>query len=730
MILPENAQPGDVIEVGQQFYIKASSSLADDRTRVLLHGDTFAVFDRSGDIHTLGLGQQGIFRKETRHLSQLELRICDVRPLLLSSTIREDNVLFAVDLTNPDLRLASGAMAPRGTLHIYRTKFLTDLVCYDRITVHNFWENAVDIEISFEFAADFADIFEVRGETRKQRGELMAPEVNHESVTLAYEGLDRVRRTTSLECSLACNVRGGSLSVPLHLEPQGEVNFTLNVLCGREGEQEPKTAVYYGDALQSINEERNTGPLAEVEIDTSNEEFNDWLRRSRADLAMLVTPTPFGMYPYAGVPWFSTVFGRDGIITALELLWLAPSIAKGVLSYLAATQATARDAERDAEPGKILHEMRKGEMAAMREVPFGRYYGTVDATPLFVYLASAYYERTQDREFLHSIWPNVMAALDWIDNYGDRDGDGFVEYARQTDHGLVQQGWKDSNDSVFYADGKLAVGPIALCEVQSYVYAARTGIAEVARELGYTEVEERLKAQAADLKAQFGAQFWSDELSMFALALDGEKRQCRVRSSNAGHCLFSGIATEPQHRMVAEVLQSPGFYSGWGVRTLVTSERRYNPMSYHNGSVWPHDNAMIAFGSLRSANKALPQQILSGLLDLSARVTLHQLPELICGFARRPGKGPTLYPVACSPQAWAAGSVFMALQACLGLNVQARESRIYFHHSALPQRLKHIVIRNLRIGTACVDLSFERYSETVGVDILRRVGDVEIVALR
>ena len=729
MTVLKNALGKDVIEVGQQFYIRASSSLADDRTRVLLNGDTFAVFDRGGDIQPVGFGQQGIFHKETRHLSRLEMRLCGERPLLLSSTIREDNVLFAVDLTNPDLKMPSGATLPRGTLHIYRTKFLTEGVAYDQITLHNYWDTAIEAEITFQFEADFADIFEVRGERRARRGEIQPEVVERASVTLEYEGLDHIHRSTRVECSTAlCSAHEGGLSLPIQLEPQAECTFTLTVECRREdGSAHAGT---YEEALQRMNQQRSSGPLAEVEIRTSNEQFNNWVRRSQADLAMMVTRTPFGPYPYAGVPWFSTVFGRDGIITALELLWLTPSIARGVLSYLAATQATSIDPERDAEPGKILHEMRKGEMAELREVPFGRYYGTVDATPLFVVLAAAYYERTADREFMREIWPNVLAALEWIDRYGDRDGDGFVEYARQTDHGLVQQGWKDSNDSVFYSDGWLAASPIALCEVQSYVYAAKKGIAAVAREMGQSNLAESLNTQAADLRAKFSAAFWSDELSTFALALDGEKRQCRVRSSNAGHCLFSGIASDLQHRSVSDSLMSPGFFSGWGVRTLVTGEKRYNPMSYHNGSVWPHDNALIAYGGLRSSDKSLPLRVLSGLLDLSANVNQHRLPELICGFARRQGKGPTLYPVACSPQAWAAGSVFMVLQACLGLEIRANEARVYLHHSALPEALEEVHIRNLRVGSGSVDLSFERYAETVGVNIERRIGAVEIVALR
>jgi glycogen debranching enzyme len=621
-------------------------------------------------------------------------------------------------------------LLPRGTVHIYRAKFLTETVCFDQITVNNYGDIAIDVDISFDFEADFADIFEVRGEKRKRRGDKLPADVGRTSVTLGYEGLDHIRRSTCVECSTAaCETESGGITVPLHIEARGETCFTVNVACIREGGGHVQIG-NYSEALQAMNQKRSSGPMSDVDIHTSNEQFNAWIRRSRADLAMMITPTSHGLYPYAGVPWFSTVFGRDGIITALEVLWLVPSVARGVLSYLAATQATSHDAARDADPGKILHEMRKGEMARLGEVPFGRYYGTVDGTPLFILLAAAYYERTGDVEFLKEIWPNILSALEWIDVYGDRDRDGFVEYARQTDHGLVQQGWKDSGDSVFYSDGRLAKGPIALCEVQAYVYAAKNGIAAVAADLGHSELAEKLRTQAAGLKAKFHSMFWSDELGMFALALDGEKKQCGVRSSNAGQCLFSGIASDAQYRSISEGLLSPAFFSGWGVRTIVTGERRYNPMSYHNGSVWPHDNALIALGALRRSDKELALRITSGLLDLASEVMFHRLPELICGFGRRPGKGPTLYPVACSPQAWAAGSVFMALQACLGLEIRANENRIYMHHSALPEKLQHVRIRNLKVGNGSVDLSCERYAETVSVNILRRSGNIEIVAMR
>src|SRR5215469_2936352 len=715
----------DVIELGNEFYIRARSALADIQTRVLMRGDLFAVFDRCGDLRAIGSGGHGLFYNESRHLSKSVLRLASGSLSLLSSTVTQDNARSIIDLTNPQIDLPDGHILPRHTVHLQRTKFLHKNLCEEEIRVRNYGLLSISLDLILELEADFADIFEIRGYPRAKPRQLLSPEVNDCSLAFSYRGLDKVLRKTVIASDLKPVVVGPSdMSFRIELEPQEEKVFKLTVSCLADTEQ--SFAIDLDQSRTMRSQALQTGGC---EIQTSDEHFNDWINRSKADLEMMITPTPEGLYPYAGVPWFSTVFGRDGIVTALEYLLVSPEVAKGVLRYLASTQATEHNPAQDAEPGKILHETRKSELARIGEVPFGRYYGSADSTPLFVYLAAGYFERTGDQALIRTIWPNIELALDWIDRFGDRDGDGFVEYGRRSQNGLIHQGWKDSSDSVFHADGQPAEGPIAICELQAYVYAAKRGAASLAKALGHTEKAVTLEREAESLRQRFEEAFWCDAISFYALALDKDKRQCRVRSSNAGHCLFTGIAQPERARKLIGAFSEESFFSGWGVRTIAGTEKRFNPMSYHNGSIWPHDNALIGFGCAQTPHKGLAGQILSGLFEASIYLDLHRMPELFCGFKRHTGTGPTLYPTACSPQAWSGGAVFLLLQACLGLTIRASEAAVYFFYPRLPESLREVSIRGLRVGPSSIDLEIQRSSEGVTINPADRTGGLKVVTV-
>jgi glycogen debranching enzyme len=725
----------EAIRVSEQYYILATSARIDDRTRVLKHGDTFAVFDRFGDIDAFGPAARGLYHEDTRFLSRFALRLEGQRPLLLDSSIKDDNVLFTVDLMNPDVWRADEVVIPRGSVHVQRSKVLWQATCFERVSAVNYAQAPVDITFSVQFGADFCDLFEVRGTPRQKRGRVLAPRSSGGRLVLEYEGLDGRRRRTRILLDPAPEwSNDGEALFRVRIEPQGEATLRWSIAC----EVDPPAAIAIGarsalsfetavdQAAQGLGEARASEPR----IHTSNTQFNHWVNRSCADIHLLWSDTPNGPYPYAGVPWYSTVFGRDGIITALECLWMNSELGRGVLGCLAQTQADAVRPERDAEPGKIIHEMRSGEMAALGEIPFGRYYGSIDATPLFIVLANAYFERTGDFEFMGELWPHVERALEWIDRYGDPDGDGFYEYARCTHAGLLHQGWKDSLDAVFHADGAAADGPIALCEVQGYVYAAKLAAARLANALGHSVRATALATEGEQLRERFEASFWCEDLGTYALALDGRKRQCRVVTSNAGHCLYSGIASEERAARVVKTLMAHASFSGWGIRTVAMDARRYNPMSYHNGSVWPHDNALIAAGFARYGHKDAAIKILTGLFDAALCVELHRLPELFCGFTRRPGESPTLYPVACSPQAWAAGAAFLCLQSCLGLEVRYPNPTVTFSNPVLPSFLDAIQIYDLKVGSAAVDLVLTRHAGDVGISVRQRTGHVSVVTLR
>jgi glycogen debranching enzyme len=716
---------GDVLAVDNEYYVRATSGLADHRTRVLKYGDTFAVFNRYGDIEALGPQQFGLFHSESRHLSRMVLYVNDRQPMLLGSTVRQDTSLLAVDLTNLDERSGQPSAMQRGMVHIFRSSLLDHATCHHLVRLINYSSEEIRISLTLHFDADFADIFEVRGSKRERRGEKLPAQIGEQEVLLSYRGLDSVERRTRIYFwQIPESLGSDEARFTFILEPKVEQNLVVDIFCERS-DTKPSLDSQLAARLNTFSLHSKT--LRDTRVVTSSDRLNAWIARSESDLRMLTEGNPEGEYPYAGVPWFSTVFGRDGIITAMECLWVDPSMGRGVLSYLAETQATEENAAQDAEPGKIIHEMRRGEMATLGEVPFGRYYGSVDATPLFVMLAGEYFQRTNDLIFAKEVWPHVEAALGWIERYGDSDGDGYVEYRQKSSRGLLQQGWKDSNDSIFHANGKIAEPPIALCEVQSYVFAAKLAAARLCTAMGLADRAAKFSKEAEALKTRCNEDFWCEELGTFALALDGRKKPCRVSTSNAGHALFSGIATQEHAQIVCETLLKPSLFSGWGVRTVSATEKRYNPMSYHNGSVWPHDNALIGYGFARYGMHEKALQILTAMYDASAEVDLHRLPELFCGFHRRGNAGaPILYPVACAPQAWAAGAVYLLLGACLGMKIDAGERHVQFENPQLPAGVSELRIQGLKVEEASADLLIRRHSRGIDVEVLKKHGQLEV----
>jgi len=729
-INPNAPWPGqEPHEAPASYHIEATKSLVDRTLRTLKQDDLFGVFDKQGDCRGGEDGPDGLFYQDTRFLSALNLRIGGMEPLLLGSVVLDDNGAMVVDLANADFHDSEGKIwLQRDSIHVSRMKFLCGTTCYERIRVRRFnrIERAIALEIGFD--ADFADLFEVRGERRRHRGTLEAAKLDERSVRFTYAGLDGLERCTTVHFDPPpdrLSKRHARWDVDLDV---AERLIVMKIDCSIDGPgAEPPHLL---SAYRSARRVTNGRARDRASVSSSNELFNMVVDRAVSDIDMLLTETEYGLYPYAGIPWYSTIFGRDGIITAIELLWIAPDIAKGVLNALALTQAGETDEAADAQPGKILHETRGGEMARLGEVPFRRYYGSVDATPLFVMLAGQYLKRSGDLATIRAIWPNVKAALAWIDGPGDLDGDGFVEYQRMTPSGLASQGWKDSFDSIFHADGGAAEGPIALCEVQAYVFAAKAGAAAIARALGEEEYACSLDHQAEVLRGRFEDRFWCDDLDCYALALDGAKQPCRVLSSNAGHALFAGIAAPERAARLARLLTGKRFFSGWGVRTIAAGEPRYNPMSYHNGSVWPHDNALIAMGFARYGHQAEVLKIFEGLTEAAVYDEFRRLPELFCGFSRRRKRGPTAYPVACSPQAWAAAAPFALVAAATGLDLDHERGSVRLVNPALPPFLHTLMLKDLSVAGSRLDLVLSRAGDDVTTAVTRREGKAELVIVK
>jgi glycogen debranching enzyme len=667
----------------------------------LKDGQTFLVADHNGDVTG---GAEGLYDRDTRVLSHWVFCVGERFPTRLSSTVSDDNAVFTFHGTNRALPPVNGRGTPRGAIHIERKRTLQGERVYERVRCTNFGLDQVMLPLVFEFAADFRDMFEVRGVRRPRHGELRPPQVQGRHVNFAYDGLDGVRRTASVAFSEPpWRMDSGRAEFMFTLSPGDRIDLFVEAGAG---EAEPPTQDRFRRALayarRTIRRRERRGAL----LRSSDEGHGAWFEQSRADLGLLVSDLPTGPYPFAGIPWFSTPFGRDGILTAWQTLWLDPSLARGVLTYLAARQATTTSAFQDSQPGKIMHETRGGEMAALGEVPFGLYYGGVDTTPLFVGLAGAYLRRTDDVGLIGELWPAITRAIDWVEREGDSNGDGLVDYQRAAHTGLANQGWKDSADSVFHADGRFPVGPIALVEVQGYAYAAYQAMAQMAMRLGEPGAEH-WQAKAAAIQAEVEARFWMEDAGFYGIAVDGAGALCTPQASNAGHLLFNGLPTPQRAHRVIRRLLSDDFDCGWGLRTLAAGSSRYNPMSYHNGSVWPHDTSLCVAGMARYGERRGPARLMGDLFRASQNFGL-RMPELLCGFRRRAGEPPVAYPVTCMPQAWSAGSVFLLLQACLGLSIDAARREVRLVNPTLPEGMDMLCLDRLEVADCTVNLQIQR----------------------
>jgi glycogen debranching enzyme len=717
---------GDVI-IGEHYYILASEAAAGLPKLVLKHDEAFLVANRRGDLPALPDSEFGFYVDGTRFLRQLELRVHGQRPIVLNAGVSEDALQAGIDLTNPDVALAPEVVLPGRSLRIARRLTVHGGQLYQLLLVETFNRDPLDLSIGLQVAADFVDVFEVRGHPRERRGELLPAVVDGATVRLAYRGLDKVVRATTLAFSPAPDrLDESSVEYRLTLAPGASVELTLVVSATTEPDA-PPPARGYGEALRRRRAvlERLDG----AEMRSNHDLFEVWVSRSRRDLHLLLTETPDGVMPYAGIPWYVAAFGRDALITALQVLPFEPAIAAGTLRFLARHVGRVDDAFTDQEPGKIIHELRRGEMAACREIPFIPYYGTVDAPPLFLLLLAEYWKWTADVAFARELWPTAEAVLAWMQQNAEAHG-GYVAYARRSPRGLVNQGWKDSHDAIMHASGELAAPPIALAEAQGYQYAALLASAELAEAIGRPERAPELRERARRLRERFEADFWLPDEAYYALALDRGAQPCRVITSNAGHLLWTGLVSDSRAPIVARRLMADDMFTGWGVRTLASGERLYNPMSYHNGSVWPHDTAIAAVGMRRYGLAEPFITLATGLFEAVLQFENMRMPELFCGFPRVDGYGPTHYPVACAPQAWAAGVVFMLIGAMLGLAPDAADNQITLNRPRLPGWLSWIELRNLRLRDSRMTLRASQGQEGAAIEMLSRRGDAELVVRR
>jgi glycogen debranching enzyme len=704
--------------------------VADLPSKVLAikEGETFLYTDVEGNVddrRELGLG---LYHRDTRFLSHFRMRVCGLEPVLLSSSA-ERAYMAHVDMTNPEVVVEDGSGIPQNTLSIRVIRAVAERL-YQQVRIKNYNSFPVAVDVALSFGADFADIFEVRGLTRHLRGAYEPPRVEGSMVSLGYEGRDGVRRETRIELGREPSeqeVRGDLVTVTVSLRLEGHdtavIPLTVTPMLEKLSEESRAFDVVVTELKRSYEEWRGECTT----IRTDNALFNSLLERGIRDLRSLFTSVDGGGVIAAGIPWYVAVFGRDSLITAHQMLTLSPRPAREGLRVLASYQGTGMDDWRDEEPGKILHEIRRGELTGAGELPHTPYYGSVDSTLWFLIVLAQYFRWTNDLGFVKELLPAAESALAWIDEHGDMDGDGFVEYRSRSPAGLVNQGWKDSPDSVTHVDGSPAEPPIALAEVQGYVYLAKTRMADLYAALGDHERAVRLRDRATVLRRRFNEAFWMEEEDYFAMALDGDKRQVKTVTSNPGHGLYCDIVETAKAHALARRLFQQDLFSGWGIRTLSKTARSYNPMSYHNGTVWPHDNALIAAGLKRYGFVEATNRIATAMFEVATHADYMRLPELFCGFARRDPSPPVEYPAACAPQAWAAGAPFLLLQAMLGVSARANENLLTVNKPHLPRWLGRVELRNMKVGENTLSLEFHREGDATSFSLLEKEGNVRVV---
>jgi glycogen debranching enzyme len=687
---------------------------------VIRERGTFLLTDTSGNVPANNPSGFGLYRSDTRYLSVYDFSFAEARPVVLLSTAElgfsEEQVL-----TNPAIASLEGRVLPRGSVEAWRQRVVDD-VLEETLRVTNYNVFPIDFDVVYAFDADFADIFEVRGAKRERRGELLPPRIDDGSITFAYQGLDQRRRETTITFSpTPVSIEDGVVTFRLHLD-HGE-SIVVRTLITTDGRPKAPRGV---ERFVSISSQYQQWLESGTRVLTSNEFFNAALERSLSDLRMLWSGVGKHNYPAAGTPWYDTFFGRDSAIASIQTLAYKPEIARSCLKLLAQWQGKKTDRWRDEEPGKILHEWRQNEMTATGELPFSPYYGSVDSTPLFLLLAGEYYAWSADLAFLRELEPSLRAALHWVDAFGDTDSDGYVEYEARSTRGLLNQGWKDSPEGIINADGTPTKPPIALVEVQGYVYAAKKKLAPVFAALGDEATAQRLTREANQLKRRFNRHFWLEEERFFALALDGDKQQAAAVTSNPGHALWAGIAHRRLAAPVVKALMRNDMFSGWGIRTLCARCSRFSPLGYHLGTVWPHDNSIIAFGFKKYGCEDEANEVATALFDAARSFPYYRLPELYAGSARSTHYTPVPYPVACRPQAWAAGSFPLILQGILGLTPNAPDGELLIVRPRLPDWLDDVQVTNLKVGDGEADLSFRRRGNRTVVDVLALRGGLKV----